>query len=105
MIKNLELTGGLVFSQRILLELPKYNISRENAYKIVQRNAMKVWKDLQNGKKTINQNGDSLYLEYLLKDSELTNILDENLIRKCFNYDYYLKNIDNIFKRVFNNCV
>jgi adenylosuccinate lyase len=47
MMKNLNLTGGLVFSQRVLLELPKQGLSREEAYKIVQRNAMKVWKDLQ----------------------------------------------------------
>jgi adenylosuccinate lyase len=47
MMKNLNLTGGLVFSQRVLLELPKKGVSREDAYKIVQRNAMKVWEDLQ----------------------------------------------------------
>ncbi len=55
MMKNLNLTGGLVFSGRVLLELPFKGISREEAYKIVQRNAMKVWADLQNGKAAINE--------------------------------------------------
>ena len=101
MIKNLNLTGGLVFSQRVLLELPKAGVSREDAYKIVQRNAMRVWEDLQKGKPAINENGDSLFLEYLLKDEELREYLDESKIRECFNYDYYTKNVDKIFKRVF----
>jgi len=101
MIKNLNLTGGLVFSQRVLLELPKAGVSREDAYKIVQRNAMKVWEDLQKGKPAINENGDSLFLEYLLKDEELREYLDESQIRDCFNYDYYTKNVDKIFERVF----
>jgi adenylosuccinate lyase len=101
MIKNLNLTGGLVFSQRVLLELPKAGVSREDAYKIVQRNAMRVWEDLQKGKPTVNENGDSLYLEYLLKDDELGKSLNEAQIRECFNYDYYTKNVDKIFKRVF----
>jgi len=101
MIKNLNLTGGLVFSQRVLLELPKAGVSREDAYKIVQRNAMRVWEDLQKGKPTVNDNGDSLYLEYLLQDEELGESLNEAQIRECFNYDYYTKNVDKIFKRVF----
>ena len=71
MMKNLNLTGGLVFSQRVLLQLPQRGISREDAYKIVQRNAMKVWADLQEGKKAINENGESLFLQNLLADEEL----------------------------------
>ncbi|MSN96991.1 adenylosuccinate lyase [Campylobacter sp. FMV-PI01] len=101
MLKNLNLTGGLVFSQRVLLELPKRGISRENAYKIVQRNAMKVWSDLQNGKNALNQDGKSLFLEYLLDDDELNLSKDE--IEKCFDYSYYTKNVDKIFKRVFKD--
>ena len=101
MLKNLNLTGGLVFSQRILLELPKKGISRENAYKIVQRNAMKVWQDLQNGKSALNDKNESLYLQYLLQDSELTSHLSQSEIRECFDYEYYKKNTDRIFKRVF----
>lgn len=103
MMKNLNLTGGLVFSQRILLELPKKGVSREDAYKIVQRNAMKVWGDLQNGKNALNDKGESLYLQYLLADSELVGLIGEAAIRECFEFSYYTKNVDSIFKRVFGN--
>ena len=102
MMKNLNLTGGLVFSQRVLLELPLKGVSREDAYKIVQRNAMKVWEEIQQGKPTINEQGESLYLNHLLADEELRQSLDEAAIRECFNYDYYTKNVDAIFERVFN---
>jgi adenylosuccinate lyase len=101
MMKNLNLTGGLVFSQRVLLELPLAGVSREDAYRIVQRNAMKVWEDLQKGKAALNQKGESLYLENLLADQELREKLSEEQIRECFNYDYYTKNVDKIFARVF----
>ena len=101
MMKNLNLTGGLVFSQRVLLELPKAGVSREDAYKIVQRNAMKVWEEIQKGKPSINEKGESLYLNHLLNDEELRQKLNEEQIRECFNYDYYTKNVDKIFTRVF----
>ncbi|MDL0080838.1 adenylosuccinate lyase [Helicobacter zhangjianzhongii] len=108
MMKNLNLTGGLVFSQRILLELPKKGVSREDAYKIVQRNAMKVWQDLQNGvmqegKAAVNDKGESLYLQYLLADNELVGLIGEAAIRECFEFSYYTKNVDSIFKRVFGD--
>ena len=101
MMKNLNLTGGLVFSQRVLLELPKAGVSREDAYRIVQRNAMKVWGEIQQGKPTTNKKGESLYLQYLLSDEELGKSLSQKQIRECFNFDYYTKNVNNIFKRVF----
>jgi len=101
MMKNLNLTGGLVFSQRVLLELPLQGVSREDAYKIVQRNAMKVWEEIQQGKATTNKKGESLYLGHLLADEELRKSLSEEQIRECFNFDYYTKNVDDIFKRVF----
>jgi len=101
MMRNLNLTGGLVFSQRVLLELPKAGVSREDAYKIVQRNAMKVWEEIQQGKPTVNEKGESLYLQYLLADKELRKSLSEEQIRECFNFDYYTKNVDKIFARVF----
>lgn len=101
MMKNLNLTGGLVFSQRVLLELPKREISREDAYKIVQRNAMKVWADLQQGKSALNDKGESLFLQNLLGDEDLRSKLSENEIRACFDYSYYTKNVDKIFARVF----
>lgn len=105
MLKNLNLTGGLVFSQRILLELPKQGISREDAYKIVQRNAMQVWGDLQEGKSALNDKGESLYLQYLLADSELVGLIGEVAIRECFEFSYYTKNVDAIFQRVFGNKI
>ncbi|MBN2869691.1 MAG: adenylosuccinate lyase [Campylobacterales bacterium] len=101
MMKNLNLTGGLVFSQRVLLELPLKGVSREDAYRIVQRNAMKVWEGLQQGKSAINDKGESLYLQYLLDDEELRQSLSEEAIRDCFDYGYYTKNVDKIFNRVF----
>jgi adenylosuccinate lyase len=101
MLKNLNLTGGLVFSQRVLLELPKAGVSRENAYKIVQRNAMKVWKQIQDGKSPIDKDGNSLYLTYLLQDKELVENIGENKIKECFEFAYYTKNVDKIFERVF----
>ena len=101
MMKNLNLTGGLVFSQRVLLELPLQGVSREDAYKIVQRNAMKVWAEIKEGKPTVNKKGESLYLGHLLADKELRSKLSEEQIRECFNYEYYTKNVDAIFKRVF----
>ena len=101
MMKNLNLTGGLVFSGRVLLELPFKGVTRENAYKIVQRNAMKVWDDLQNGKAALNSNNESLFLLALLNDEELRQSLGEEDIRKCFDYEYYMKNVDAIFARVF----
>lgn len=104
MMKNLNLTGGLVFSQRILLELPARNVSREDAYKIVQRNAMKVWEDLQHGKPALNTKGESLFLQNLLDDTDLRAKLSEAEIRNCFAYDYYTKNVDKIFARVFGDA-
>ena len=101
MMKNLNLTGGLVFSQRVLLQLPQRGISREDAYKIVQRNAMKVWADLQEGKKAIDEQGHSLFLQNLLNDEDLTKSLSKDEIKECFDYNYYTKNVDRIFKRVF----
>ena len=101
MMKNLNLTGGLVFSQRVLLELPLKGVSREDAYRIVQRNAMKVWQEIQQGKATTNKKGESLYLQYLLEDEELGQSLSEKQIRECFNFEYYTKNVSAIFKRVF----
>jgi len=101
MMKNLNLTGGLVFSQRVLLELPKRGVSREDAYKIVQRNAMKVWEEIQKGKALLNEKGESLFLENLLKDEDLKKYLSDDEIRSLFDYDYYTRNVDRIYKRVY----
>jgi len=101
MMKNLNLTGGLVFSQRVLLELPKKGVSREDAYKIVQRNAMKVWEEIQKGKAPLNEKNESLFLEYLLKDEELNKYLSKEEIKNLFDYNYYTRNVDKIYKRVY----
>ncbi len=103
MKKNLNLTGGLVFSQRILLELPLKGFSREEAYKIVQRNALKVWESLQNGEPCENVRGEPLYFQHLLNDTELTKALNKEELKACFSYDYYKKNIPKIFARVFKD--
>ncbi|HIO70846.1 MAG TPA: adenylosuccinate lyase [Campylobacterales bacterium] len=105
MMKNLNLTGGLVFSQRVLLELPLLGLSREESYKVVQRNAMKVWEDLQKGKSALNEQGESLFLQHLLNDKELRTRLSEEKIRELFDYNHYIKNVDGIFKRVFGEGV
>jgi adenylosuccinate lyase len=91
MMKNLNQMKGLVYSQQIMLKLVDKGISREEAYSFVQRNAMKVWEEGADFK------------EELLGDADLMKLLSKDEIEESFNLDYYLKNIDNIFKRVFNN--
>ncbi len=88
MKKNLELTKGLVFSQRVLLAFIDKGLSRQDAYKIVQRNAMKSWK-----------NGRS-FLKLLKADKEVTGHLSEIELEKLFDYDYYLRYVDEIFQRL-----
>ncbi len=99
MLKNLALSGGLVFSQRVLLELPKKGLSREESYSIVQENAMKIWEVLQQG--TFKNTDENLFLNALLNDERLKKYLSEDEIRACFDYSYYTKNVGAIFKRVF----
>lgn len=62
---------------------------------------MKVWKDLQEGKSALNEKNESLFLTALLHDEDLRAKLSEEDIRKCFDYNYYTKNVDSIFNRVF----
>ena len=62
---------------------------------------MKVWEEIQKGKASTDENGESLYLNHLLEDDELRESLSEKQIRECFNFDYYTKNVDAIFNRVF----
>ena len=91
MKSNLEKLGGLVFSQRTLLALTQAGISRENAYRIVQRNAMKVWEC----------NAETDFKTFLLEDEEVTKKLSSDELDKIFDYNAYLKNLDKIFERVF----
>jgi adenylosuccinate lyase len=88
MKENLELTGGLIFSQRVLLALIDKGLTRQKAYELVQRNAMKAWKE----------RGD--FLQLLKNDADVTAHLPAAEIESLFNYDYYLKHIDQIFQRL-----
>jgi adenylosuccinate lyase len=88
MLKNLNLTRGLIFSQKVLLKLTEKGISREEAYKIVQSSAMEVW-----------ANKDKNLLDELLKSDEARKYLSEEELKQIFNTDNMLKNIDFIFKR------
>ncbi len=92
MLKNLNQMRGLVFSQKILLDLTQAGVSREDAYRMVQRNAMKVW---QEGKD---------FQEELLADNDVVTALGEAKIRESFDLDYHLKHVDTIFRRVFGEA-
>jgi adenylosuccinate lyase len=86
---NMDRLGGLMHSQRVLLALTQAGVSREDAYSLVQRNAMKVWE----------QGAD--FLEELLVDKDVMAALSEDEIRDKFDMGYHTKNVDLIFKRVF----
>ncbi len=91
MLKNMNKFRGLVHSQRVLLALTQAGVSREDAYRLVQRNAMKVWE----------QGAD--FLEELLGDEEVRAALPEEVIREKFDLGYHTKHVDTIFTRVFGN--
>jgi adenylosuccinate lyase len=90
MRKNLESTHGLLYSQRVLLALAAKGFSRETAYEVVQRSAMKSWKT---GKPLA---------ALLWKDRDVRAALTKKEFDLLFNLDYYLKNIDGIIDRVFD---
>lgn len=92
MMNNLNKFRGLVHSQRVLLALTQAGVSREDSYRLVQRNAMKVW---EQGKD---------FLEELLADAEVRAALSEEAIREKFDLGYHTKHVDTIFKRVFGNA-
>lgn len=92
MEKNLNKFRGLVHSQRVLLALTQAGVSREDSYRLVQRNAMKVWE----------QGAD--FLEELLADQEVRAALSEEEIREKFDLAYHTKHVDTIFKRVFGEA-
>lgn len=87
MLKNLERTHGLIHSQRVLLALVNKGIGREEAYEIVQRNAMRSWQEGCDFK------------ELIKNDLDVQKYLSEQEIEDCFGLDYYLRHIDTIFKR------
>lgn len=91
MMENLEKMGGLVFSQKVLLALTQAGISREDGYRIVQRNAMQVWES--KGKKQL--------IDFLKKDEDVIKALGKNGLEEIFDLAAYTQNVDHIFKRVF----
>jgi adenylosuccinate lyase len=95
MLANLHMTGGLVFSQQILLGLIEKGVGRQEAYKIVQRNAKKVW--AMTSQSAIQ--GPAL-LEALANDSEVTGYLSREELEQLNNTDFYLKYINTAFQRV-----
>jgi len=89
MRENLDMTRGLIFSQQILLALARKGASREEAYKMVQRNAMRVWKKREDFKTLIQ------------RDSDIAQLLKSNEVETIFDLNFQLKHVDTIFKRVF----
>ena len=88
MKKNMELTKGLVFSQRVMLALIDKGLKRQKAYELVQRNAMKAWK------------GNKGFLNLLKADNEVTAVLPQAELEPLFDYQYYLRHVDEIFERL-----
>jgi adenylosuccinate lyase len=88
MKENLELTQGLVFSQRVLLALIDKGLSRQNAYELVQRNAMRAWQERES------------FFTLLEKDAEVREYLSPVELNSLFDYQYYLKYVDEIFARL-----
>ena len=88
---NMDRMGGLIHSQRVLLALTQAGITRDNAYRLVQRNAMKVWES----------DGKTSLLELLKADEEVTAALTEAEIEEKFDLEYHFKHVDTIFARVF----
>ena len=89
---NMNRMGGRIHSQRVLLALTQNGVSREDAYAIVQRNAMKVWES----------DGRLQLLDLLKQDEDVSKALSENDLTALFDLDYHLKHVDTIFARVFD---
>ena len=87
MKKNLNITNGIFFSQRVLLELTAVGFSREESYKMVQKNALEAWKD------------NSSFYEKIVSDKKITNKIPVNKLKKLFDFSYHTKKINIIFKR------
>jgi len=87
MLKNLDMTNGIFFSQRVLLELTTVGLSREEAYKVVQKNALNAWRE------------NSSFFDKIVSDKIVTNKIPVNKLKKLFNFSYHTKKINIIFKR------
>jgi adenylosuccinate lyase len=90
MMRNLESTGGLVFSGQLLLDLVEHGVSREDAYRMVQGHAMRAWTD------------DLNFRDLVLKDKKITRLVPRHTIEHAFDLKRQLRNVDKIFARVFN---
>ncbi|GGM29182.1 adenylosuccinate lyase [Paraliobacillus quinghaiensis] len=88
MKRNIDRTYGVIFSQRVLLTLIDEGMSREQAYDIVQPNAMKAWENA------------IPFRELIEAEEQITNLLSEEQIAACFDYTYHLKNVDRIFTKI-----
>jgi len=88
MRRNIELTKGVIFSQRVLLALIEKGLAREEAYKMVQENAMKAW---EKGKS---------FLSLLEADRQITDRLSKKELNSLFDYNFYLRYVDDVFKRL-----
>ena len=88
---NMDRMGGLIHSQRVLLALTQNGVSREDAYRLVQRNAMKVWES----------DGRLMLLDLLKQDEEVTAALSAEQLEERFDLEYHFKHVDTIFERVF----
>jgi len=91
---NMDRMGGLIHSQRVLLALTQAGLSRDESYRLVQRNAMKVWES--DGKLSL--------LDLLKADPDVTSALTNEQIEEQFNLDYHFKQVDAIFERVFGHA-
>ena len=91
MKKNLDITNGIFFSQRVLLELTNVGFTREQSYKIVQRNAMQAWKE------------NSSFYNKIVSDKKIINKISVNKLKKLFDFSYHTKRINIIFKRSLKN--
>jgi len=89
MRKNMDRLGGLIHSQRVLLALTQKGVARDDAYALVQRNAMPVWR------------GEGEFLELLKADKDVSKVLNRQEIEALFDLGYHLKHVDTIFERVF----
>jgi adenylosuccinate lyase len=91
MRRNLDRLAGLIHSQRVLLALIEKGVARDDAYALVQRNAMPVWR------------GEGEFLELLRADKYISKVLSGQELEALFDLDYHLKHVDTIFERVFSD--
>jgi len=91
MQKNLEKTRGLIFSQQLMLNLISQGVTREDAYRMVQKPAMETW------------HSKKVFMDIVLQEKDILNYLTENQVREIFDINYHLKYVDTIFEKVFED--